>query len=278
MMSTDSESREQDRTFRTEIFDNFRVSDIALILTVPLVLTAVHLLPASVQQSFILEYHDPSAFNLWSAAFVHRGFTHFSGNAVAYCLYIVPSYLLFVLAGERRMFRYTFLSFLAILPAVLATVNIVVLGEGTGAGFSGIASAFVGLTPVGVFVFIQNRVSQDVAVTDGVAVLLVVLGGTALIYAGFVAAASILVIACLLVLYDIRRLGVDTVRTLASDLWMMGSHFLLVVSAFTLFVLSPILLFPANIVQGGQLVNILSHYSGLVLGFFGPATAIVIRR
>jgi hypothetical protein len=277
MRSTDLEPRDQSRTFRTEIFNRFQVSDFALILTVPLVLAAVHLLPASVQQSFMLEYQDPSAFNLWSAAFVHRGFTHFSGNAVAYCLYILPSYLLFVLAGERRIFRYLFLSFLLILPPVLAAINIVALDGGTGAGFSGIASAFIGLTPVGIFIFVRNCVSQDVSVSNGVSVFLIALGGTAYIYAGIVEAATILVVACLLVLNDIRSLSVETLRTIVSDLWIMDSCFLLVVIATTLFVLSPIFLFPVNIVQGGQSVNILSHYSGLVLGFFGPTTAILLR-
>ena len=278
MMSTDPESREPDQTFRTDVLDQLRVADVALLLTVPIVLTAVHLLPASVQQSFILEYHNPSAFNLWSAAYVHRGFAHFSGNLAGYCLYIIPSYLLFVLADERRFFRYSFLSFLVILPPVLGAVNIAVLGSGTGAGFSGIASAFVGLLLVAIFMFLHNRVSQDLGATDGVAVLLVVFGSTALIYSDVLAAAGIIVVACLLVLNDIRRLGVVEARTVASDLWSMGNYFLLIVGAVALFLFSPILLFPENIVQGGQPVNIFSHYAGLVLGFFGPATVAMFRR
>lgn len=278
MMSTNPQSLEQDQTFRSDVLDQLRVADVALMLTVPIVLTAVHLLPASIQQSFILEYHNPSAFNLWSAAYVHRGLAHFSGNLAGYCLYIIPSYLLFALADERRFFRYTFLCFVVILPPVLAAVNIAVLGSGTGAGFSGIASAFVGLLLVGVFIFIHNRVSQELGVSDAVAVLLVVFAGTALIYSGVLAAAGIVVVACLLVLNDIRRLGVEEAQTVASDLWSMGNYFLLIVGAVALFLLSPILLFPENVVQGGQPVNIFSHYAGLVLGFFGPATIAMFRR
>lgn len=270
-MSTDQRGREQDDTFRADVLERVRVSDIALLLTVPSLLTAIQVLPASVQQSLILTYHNPSAFNLWSAAFVHRGFEHFSNNLGGYCLYIVPSYLLFVLADERRLFRYTFLSFLFILPPVLAVVNIAFFGHGTGAGFSGLASAFVGLLMVAVFVFIRNKVSQEIGPSDGVAVLLVALAGTALIYSSVFTAAGVLVIACLLMVLDIRRLGVDGVRTVVSDLFSMEGYSLLVVGGLALFLASPVLLFPSDIVQGGQPVNILSHFAGFVLGFFGPA-------
>lgn len=277
MHSTDAPGQESDVSFRTELAEKVRVSDIALMLTVPLVLTAVYLLPASVQQAFILDYGNPSILNLWSSAYVHRGFAHYSNNLVAYCLMIAPTYLLFVLAGDRRLFRYTFISFLFVLPPVIAVINIAVFGHGTGAGFSGIGSAFVGLLPVALVVFIHNRVSTKMDPSNGVILFLVAAGIITMIYVGLVEGAGVILTSGFLAIFHIRRDGVDEVRQEMSRLMSMNGYFQLMLFAVLLFLLSPMLLFPKEIAQDGHLVNIIAHYAGLVLGFFGP-TAFLYGR
>ena len=118
--------------FRSEVREKTRVSDLALISSVPILLSLVFLLPESIQNALILDYGNYSIINLWSSAFVHRGFNHFNNNLAACCILIGPIYLLFVLANERKLFRYTFLAFLFILPFVIALSNIAALGSGTG--------------------------------------------------------------------------------------------------------------------------------------------------
>lgn len=270
MKSTDTSRQGPSDTFRADVTEQVRVSDIALMLTIPFVLTGVYLLPVSIQQSFVVNYRNPSILNLWTAAYVHDGFAHFSGNLAAYVLYILPTYLLFILADERRLFRYTFLSFLVVLPPVLALITITVVGQGIGTGFSGIGSAYIGLLPAALFVFIRNRVSQEVGLSNVVAVFLVVLSVIAAIYTGTLAATGIFVVACLLVIFDIRRVGIGDVRRIGSKFYSMNGYFELIVVAVALFLISPLALFPQQIVQDGHLVNILSHYVGLVFGFFGP--------
>lgn len=271
MMSTDLSSEEPSKTFRADVQERVRVSDIALMLTVPMVLTTIYLLPVSIQRSLVLDYGSPSLLNFWTAAYVHRGFAHFSGNLVAYCLFATPSYLFFVLAGERGLFRYIFLIFLVALPPVLAIVNVVFLGQGTGAGFSGIGAAFIGLVPVGLYVFLRNRVSSEVGPSDGVALFLAALGITAWIYTGALEAAGVFVASGVLVFYDIYRIGVDEMRSILSGLCSMDGYFEFVVVAVVLFLFSPMVLFPQELVQNGHPVNILSHYAGLAAGFFVPA-------
>lgn len=87
VISTNPSSREPDSTFWANVPEQIRVSDIALLLTVPFVLTAVYLMPASIQQSLVLDYQNPLIHNLWTAAYVHRGCAHFSNNLGAYCVY-----------------------------------------------------------------------------------------------------------------------------------------------------------------------------------------------
>lgn len=270
MKSTGTSNREPRDSYWTDILERVRVTEIALILTVPSVITAVFLLPESIQQSLALDYGNPSLFNIWTATYVHRGFDHFSNNLVAYVLFIVPTYLLFLSADERKLFRYSFLSFLIVLPAVLALMNIAVIGQGTGAGFSGIGAAFIGLLLVSLFSFIQKHVLNEVGASNGTPVFLIALGFIAWIYSGLLITSGILIVSCLLFIDSIRSLGLDEVRRAIYELRSMNGHSMLVVVAFVLFMSSPILLFPQQITQDGNAVNIFSHYTGLVFGFFGP--------
>jgi hypothetical protein len=278
MTSNDLRGREPKVTFWTDVLEQVRVSDIALMLLIPLVLTVVYLLPMPIQRSFTLDFANPSIVQLWSSAYVHNGLMHFINNVVAYCLFIAPSYVFFVLADERQLFRYIFFTFVLIAPPIIALVNIVFIGQGTGAGFSGIGAAFVGLLPVSIFVFIRNRVSTEVGPSNGTVIFLVVLGITASIYSGIIAAAGILVVSCLLLLFDIRRTGLEEVRRLVSELTSMNGYFMFMLVALALFLFSPVMLFPQEIVQDNHAVNILSHYAGLVFGFFGPAVFCIYRR
>ncbi|MFK5604770.1 hypothetical protein [Haloferax volcanii] len=264
--------------FRSEVREKARISDLALIFSVPILLSLVFLLPESVQNSLILDYGNYSIFNLWSSAFVHRGFNHFSNNLAAYCVLIGPIYLLFVLADERKLFRYTFLAFLFILPFVIALSNVAALGSGTGAGFSGIGSAFFGLLPVSLFLFIHNKVSEEIEPAHGVVLFLIAAAIIAGTYSGVTAAAGILLFAVLITIYDTYQVGLEEVKETAAGLTSMEGYFELVMIAGLLFLVSPVLLFPQNIAQGDGAVNILSHYLGLLLGFFGPTIYLFYRR
>ena len=264
--------------FRSEVRENARVSDLVLILSVPIFLSLIFLLPESIQNSLILDYGNYSIVNLWSSAYVHRGFNHFSNNLAAYCVLIGPIYLLLVLADERKLFRYTFLSFLFILPFVIALSNIAALGSGTGAGFSGIGSAFFGLLPVSLFLFIHNKVSEEIEPAHGVVLFLIAAAIIAGTYSGVTAAAGILLFAVLITIYDTYQVGLDEVKEAAAGLTSMEGYFELVMVAGLLFLVSPVLLFPQDITQGDGAVNILSHYLGLLLGFFGPTIYLFYRR
>ncbi|QZP39201.1 hypothetical protein [Halobaculum magnesiiphilum] len=262
--------QERKNDYWKEVLERVHIIDFALILAVPSIITAAYLLPASIQQSLVLEYGNPSLFNIWSASYVHRGFDHFSNNLVAYILYIVPTYLLFISADRRKLFWYSFVSFLICLPPVIALLNIAVIGQGSGAGFSGIGAAFMGLLLVASITFVRYRVLNDAGGTTGTSVFLMALGFTAWIYTNLLITMGILVVSALLLFYEIHSIGFDQVRGSVSELNSNREHVMLVIVAFALFLSSPTLLFPKQIVQDGNAVNIFSHYIGLVFGFFVP--------
>lgn len=252
-----------------EISDQIRVSDISLLLTVPLVLLAVYLLPMSMRQSLLLEFDNPSIIQLWSSSYVHDGYTHLITNVAMYGLCVLPSYLFLILANERQLFRYIFLLFLFIAPPVIALVLIIRLPGGTGAGFSGVAAAFVGLIPVSIVMFIRKRVSSAVYPSGGVVFFLVVLAVVGATYSGVPAAVGLLVLSGLLLLRQVHLIGQEEVQRLVSELPLMKGYFMLMVAAMTLFLVSPIFLFPEAVVQNDRTVSAFGHYVGLCFGYLG---------
>lgn len=259
------------RKFLTEVRTESKVSDLIIILAVAAVLTLVYLLPKPFQRSLMLDFADPSILNLWTSAYVHRGFRHFSGNLSAYIILISLNYLLLVLANERDYFRSVFFAFLFLLPPVIAILNIVLIGRGNGAGFSGVDSALVGLLIVSVAVFLNKRVSEDISPKHGVVLLLVAFAVITETYAGIPGAVAILFVSGVLAVYDATQIGVEEVRTAARKVYSMPGHFELALFASFVFLISPWALFPRAIAEDGTVVNILSHYLGFVFGFFGPA-------
>jgi len=96
------------------------------------------------------------------------------------------------------------------------------------------------------------------------------LGFTAWNYTNLLVTIGILVVSALLLLYEIYSIGLDEIRRAVSEFNSNRSHVMLILVAFALFLSSPTLLFPKQIVQDGNAVNIFSHYIGLVFGFFVP--------
>lgn len=263
--------------FRHDVRSNARISDLLALASVPILLTLVFLLPAGTRNALILNHENYSILTLWSSAVVHRGFEHFVTNVVAYCVLIGPIYLLFALAGERTLFRYTFLSVLLLLPPVISLATVIAFGGGTSAGFSGIGAAFFGLLPVSICLFLHNEVSASFEPTHGVGLFLIATGFIALIYAGPLPAAGILFIALFLTIVSIYRMGPDEGRNALGELVSMTGYFELVLISGLLFLLSPFLLFPQEIVHDGGTVNILSHFFGFSLGFLGPTIYLMFR-
>ncbi|AUV84155.1 hypothetical protein C2R22_21495 (plasmid) [Salinigranum rubrum] len=258
-----------DESIWIDISENIRVSDISLLLTVPLVLLAVYLLPMSMQQSLLLEFDNPSIIQLWSSSYVHDGYIHLITNIALYGLCVFPSYLFLILANERQLFRYIFLVFLFIGPPVIALVLIIRLHGGTGAGFSGIAAAFVGLIPVSIVMFIRKRVSSAVYPSVGMVFFLVVLAVVGATYSGVPAAVGLLVLSGLFLHHHFHLIGQEEVQRLVSELPLMKGYFMLMVVAMTFFLVSPVFLFPENVIQNNHTVSAFVHYVGLCFGYLG---------
>ena len=266
--------------FYRELRQGVEFRDLLLMAVVPVVLTGVFLLPKSVQQGLILDFQNVSVFNLFSYGFVHRGPGHYAGNLVSYVTLALPAYLLCVLGQEKRFFRYTWLSFVLLFPPVIALIELASpVSPSTTAGFSGVASAFLGFLAISLVLFLCNRVSKEIQTAHAVVLYLVAAGIVSLTYSG-VSGLTIGTFAAtmLLVAFYVYRIGVEEVKRVFSDISVMQGHLELVLFAFLFFLASPTMIFPANISRAGGTVDIFAHYLGLTLGFFLPLIYLIYQN
>lgn len=268
---------ENSRGFLQEVGTSVEWQDLVLILLVPTLLLAIYIAPPEMQNRLYLDYGNPSVLTLWTSAFVHRGFHHFTTNLFAYFIAISVLYLLLALAGRQRLFRYALLSFLIFVPPLIGFANSIAIGRGIGAGFSGVGSALFGFLPASASIFVRSRLHRTVEQSQSGVLFLIVAGAIAIIYERYSIAGIILLFAGILVARYLQRFGLGDIETVVSDLSSNSEYLLLVLSAILLFLISPLLLFPKELVNDGNTVNIFSHYLGLCLGYFGPTLYLTFR-
>lgn len=136
---------------------------------VPVVLLTVGSVPLSQQSEWALRINDPTLAQLYLSNFVHGDIPHLSGNVVSFLLTMG---VLFPLAAITR--RHHILATLSVLvftvvPFVVSLYSIYALA-GTEAetvvGFSGVNSAFVGMLPLFIVFFVNDKV-RKIGITIG---------------------------------------------------------------------------------------------------------------
>lgn len=129
---------------------------------IPAILLFVSLLPESVQAAWTLEIEEPILIALFLTNFVHAGLYHLLGNIGSYLILMSVLFPLADLAGRKRMLFYSILASLAIIPFLVSLVSIKLLSEKpvqTVLGFSGVTAAFVGMLPLFLGYFLEERIS-----------------------------------------------------------------------------------------------------------------------
>jgi len=244
--------------------------DIVVILAVPAVLVAVQLLPDSLRGALVLNYGSPGIVQVYTTHFVHAGFAHLAGNVAVYLVTVALVYPLLIYADARRTFHAGFALVLLVVPFPVSALDLYLVGPTAGdlptRGFSGLASAFVGFLPVAVFVFLRENLSQKVRVYESVGLFLASLGIVLLVLRGPTDLTGLGALAVGVLYYApvLRRLDSEERREFQNwSIWKQA----LVVYSVLFFLVSPVLLFPANPVQGDTVVNLVTHFGGFFVGY-----------
>lgn len=249
------------------VWSGWRTRDIAGILGVAVVLVGVHLLPAGLRMELMLSYDAPSLYQLFTAAYVHRGWEHLGSNVAMYLMFAGLGYTLCARAGRKRLFQRGFVYSILVVPVLVSGLNLWFLDVSSGAGFSGVAAAFLGMLPV----FIAAMLAQR-GVVDGYEVpLVLVMAGLAgiayqLASIGWELLAPGLYTAFLLTVVIRENGGLDAIVDRLGQLSLFDKALLNLGAAFCI-VLPYSLVEPGGSTHG--VTNIFGHLVGYAVGFAG---------
>jgi hypothetical protein len=193
---------------------------------------------------------------------------------VIYSVAVALTYLLLVYADARRTFYAGFALVLLVVPFPVSALDLYLVGPTAGdvptRGFSGLASAFVGFLPVAVFVFLRENLTENLRVYESMGLFLASLGVILLILRGptDLTGLGALALGFLYYVPVVWRLDVGARQEFQN--WSVWKQVLVVYSVL-LFLVSPVLLFPANPVQGNTVVNLVTHFGGFFVGYITVA-------
>ncbi|PAU84563.1 hypothetical protein CK500_03355 [Halorubrum salipaludis] len=257
-------------------------SDLALILSVPILLTSIlFFTPTSLQQQLALRPTDPQWYTVFTAAYVHAGVDHLQSNVVGYLLAVSYAYWLCLHTRRRRWFRRTTVGLLIVTPIVVNGVDLLLFGtylpeiEGLSRGFSGVVGGFGGFLLVAFVVAVRDTYNSELAQIVGVALVLLLLQLIDVVYAGMVRplVAGLVTFGIVMqvigVLYE-RGWEIPVIEASPRTLALRAISGTLVLSVLAILVLQ---MFPGTLVEGGTFVNIVAHGVGLLTGIVLSTTA-----
>lgn len=254
--------------------------EVGILLGIPAGLLLLH---ATVRPGWAVEHYfypaNPSLIDAWTAAVLHASWNHVVSNALAYTITILTTYLLFYQWGRRRVFWLLVGGILLSTPPVVNYINVIVFSDHLGIvtpemnmkGFSGVASAFLGMFWVTIACYANHRSGTRIGYwLVFLAYLLVGMG----VFLTYGAATSTILLVCaaiglgvLLAGYQIRS-SFDNLSRRRIREWMRSDwDAVLMVWCMPMGLVLVMALFPATPGSGETMTNIVGHMSGLAFGF-----------
>lgn len=251
--------------------------DLLLVSAVPIALTLVHFfVPEGVREQYVLVPEAVEPVTLFTAAFLHAGTAHLTGNLVGFTIGALSAYLLCLHLAERRWFWLSTVVLVVGLPVVVNWSSMQVLGlfvDGRSAatlGFSGVAAGFAGFAFAALLAFIGRWTDWSTGYFAGMGIFLLLCWEVLVIYSDTIppAETGLVVLGVGLSAIEIGRRTLDDGLPSSRDGWLRAGG-VLAVSLGTLAILVALVavLFPAEVVDDGQFVNVFAHAIGFGYGF-----------
>ncbi|MBX0295310.1 hypothetical protein [Haloarcula nitratireducens] len=301
-MNASEETETADESPLRTVRERTAILDVCLLLSVPVALLAVASLPLAVRESFAFEYADPTLATALVSPFVHLTPVHLGANLAVYALVVPAAYLLSVTSGQRRRFRVVFVSLVLACPLTLSYLNLAIVRQSAGVGFSGVLMALYGYLPLTLATYLDRRfgvgrVRQTGPLLFFVGLLLmttltlvavrthrvaVPLRGAMVPVTWLLSVTLLGVLAALaltVALYVVS--GLDEwwpSRSTLADAAARTGYFELAVVSTVVFLTVPIATFPVDPVVAGSVVNLYVHVLGYALGFIGAYATVLLDR
>ncbi|MFB6360171.1 MAG: hypothetical protein ABEH59_02505 [Halobacteriales archaeon] len=257
--------------FLAELSSQTRLSDFLLIVTIPMIMAAVSVLPMSTRRSLAFNPDAPTLLSAFAAHYIHFEAAHLVGNLLLYILIVPMVYLLFTLSNCRKELAVSYFTILLVFPFLLSGLNLFLPRSGVIiSGFSGLGMAFVGLLPVGLFRFLEERLPRTIELKNALSLFF---AGAALIafrMAPSVIGLAIGSIAILIALLFTWRLLSEVGSITRGEVGRALDHtgyVELAVTAAILFFVATFMAFPSDPFLFGGVIDLTTHLLGDLLGF-----------
>lgn len=249
--------------------------DATLLLSIPLLLAAIHFLtPTSLQNTLAFDHTRFNVYTLLTAAYVHASNTHLFSNLVGYALTAIYTYALCLFANERGWFRRTLPIHLVALPILVNLTSYAIFAiqypdaDPVSRGFSGVVGGLGGFLLVTLYVFVKKRHDGELAWAVGLTIFLLLMQLIDLRYAGGfrLSVTGLVLLAGVLVFGQYARRGVEVPDGEARrDAVITAGAVGLVGVVLGVLILG---LFPEAeaLVEGGTFTNVFAHAAGFVWG------------
>lgn len=266
--------------------DNIDVKDLALVLSIPVVLILVHVLvPEQVKSLMAFRYSEYNLVGLYTSAYVHASFKHLFGNISAYLVAVAYIYWLCIGTDSKPWFRATFILFLVVLPPLSTATGSLMLHTvlpDTSAptrGFSGVASGFAGFLFIAVVDYVRRRHSLLLALNLGIGLIILFMAEIHVTFSGgfdpLVLGVSAVGIGATVVRPVWNEFAGTGIRDLPREEFVRLVPFVGGILLLIAFIPG---MFPGQLVKNDSFVNIFSHLAGFVWGGVLAATSLSIIR
>jgi hypothetical protein len=249
--------------------------DATLLLSIPLLLAAIHFLaPTTLQNALAFDHTRFNVYTLLTAAYVHASNSHLYNNLVGYALTAIYTYALCLFVDERQWFRRTLPLHLVALPVLVNLTSYAIFqlqypdSDPVSRGFSGVVAGLGGFLLVALYVFVKKRHDGELAWAVGLTLFLLLMqlidlryaGGFRLSVTGLVALGGVLVFGQ----YAWRGVEVPEGEARRDAVITAGAVGLVGVVLGVLI----LGLFPEAeaLVEGGSFTNVFAHAAGFLWG------------
>jgi len=265
-----------------EVLESVDLKDVFLVALVAIIALLIFLTPSEFQTALSLHYKNPYIPSFLTSAFVHAGISHLCSNLLIYLCAALFSLVLLSLSGRKKFFYIFFFIFVLFFPFVLSALNLHFIDTRIGRGLSGVVASFLGFIPVSIYLFLKEKISTRIRNLFPISLFLLGLGlAYYLVGNGItgkvIGTLSIFSISFLLLYCSLKNVRPSEISKMVRKPRIQG-YLLLSLASFFIYLSGVAGLFPQNLQYQDGFVNVLSHYSGLVLGFIATYSYLIVKE
>lgn len=271
--------------------DSRLIGELGLLLLIPVVLVLIHLIvPRTVADEFYFYPWRPTAVSALTAAVLHSSWRHVTSNAVAFGATILPIFAIYHRWGRRRTMWFLVVLLLVSTPLTKYVSNVLLLRDYFGVvgpatntkGFSGIASAFVGMLLASVGFYVNDRTRTTAGYWVILGAIYCGLGVLVILYSlppsRLLVSIAALAVGFGLIIHQFQsEFNSDSLGSPIQIIKSADLDFELVLISVAFVVVFMVGMFPSDISSSGTNTNIVAHFIGLLFGFSVTLLALQIN-